>query len=134
MTAATYEGRPCKRGHTLRYKTTGNCIQCLKSANKDPAYKARRSAYRKTPEHRAVTAALQRKYAGLPLPAYAPTDSCECCGAAFADLKMGAHLDHDHATGKFRGWLCGKCNRAIGALGDTAESLLKAVAYLTRKS
>lgn len=33
------------------------------------------------------------------------------------------HIDHDHETGRIRGLACGTCNRAIGILGDTAESL-----------
>jgi len=33
---------------------------------------------------------------------------------------------------KFRGVLCTNCNRAIGQLGDTAESVRKALNYLER--
>jgi len=39
-------------------------------------------------------------------------------------------VDHCHATNKVRGILCNQCNRAIGMLGDTPESLYKAYAYL----
>lgn len=28
-------------------------------------------------------------------------------------------LDHDHRTGRFRGWLCRRCNLALGALEDS---------------
>lgn len=38
--------------------------------------------------------------------------------------------DHDHLTMLFRGVLCKKCNRAIGALGDTSELVYKAYLYL----
>jgi len=38
--------------------------------------------------------------------------------------------DHDHATGEFRGWLCHKCNLALGNLGDCVERLLRAADYL----
>lgn len=41
-------------------------------------------------------------------------------------------LDHCHHTGLFRGWLCGKCNTAIGKLGDTLEGVKRAVAYLEK--
>jgi Recombination endonuclease VII len=44
------------------------------------------------------------------------------------------HLDHDHATGAFRGWLCMCCNTAIGKLGDTVEGLNRAVAYIERNT
>lgn len=39
-------------------------------------------------------------------------------------------VDHNHDTGNVRGVLCNKCNRAIGMLGDSSESLNKAVNYL----
>ncbi len=42
------------------------------------------------------------------------------------------HLDHDHTTGKFRGWLCNCCNRAFGMLGDTISGLERALDYLRR--
>jgi hypothetical protein len=39
-------------------------------------------------------------------------------------------VDHCHKTGKVRGLLCNQCNRGIGMLGDTVESLEKALKYL----
>lgn len=41
-------------------------------------------------------------------------------------------IDHDHVTGKVRGLLCERCNNGMGALGDTPEGLLRALAYLRR--
>ena len=39
-------------------------------------------------------------------------------------------LDHDHATGKFRGLLCHQCNEGIGALKDNAAQVQRAASYL----
>jgi hypothetical protein len=54
-------------------------------------------------------------------------NQCECCGK-FDDLV----LDHDHETGKFRGWLCDKCNLGIGRLGDNLQGVVSAVNYLLK--
>lgn len=43
-------------------------------------------------------------------------------------------LDHDHTTNKIRGLLCSKCNRALGALGDTPESIQLVLAYLEKST
>lgn len=40
-------------------------------------------------------------------------------------------LDHCHETGEFRGWLCHKCNRALGGFDDDTSVLQNAIAYLT---
>lgn len=41
-----------------------------------------------------------------------------------------AHLDHCHRTGVIRGWLCGPCNRGLGAFSDNPEFLRAAADYL----
>ncbi len=38
--------------------------------------------------------------------------------------------DHDHVTGKFRGWICTKCNTMLGMSGDSVNTLLSAAEYL----
>lgn len=52
---------------------------------------------------------------------------CENCGTVG---KRGVVFDHDHTTGKFRGWLCDNCNRALGLLNDDMERILGLALYL----
>lgn len=39
-------------------------------------------------------------------------------------------IDHDHITGKVRGLLCGRCNRAIGLFRDNPDNTASATIYL----
>ena len=41
-------------------------------------------------------------------------------------------IDHCHTTGRVRGHLCIRCNTGLGKLGDSADTLRKAVEYLER--
>lgn len=45
--------------------------------------------------------------------------------------KNAEHIDHDHATGRVRGVLCGGCNTALGKLGDSREGLSRALHYVS---
>ena len=52
---------------------------------------------------------------------------CGICSKMFDAL----NVDHCHKTGKIRGLLCPKCNKALGLLGDNIDSLHKAISYLS---
>ena len=67
------------------------------------------------------------KYAPRPRP-----EQCEVCGAFGSDTKNGICLDHDHATNKFRGWLCTRCNAALGMVKDNTETLIALSEYLKK--
>jgi hypothetical protein len=41
-------------------------------------------------------------------------------------------VDHDHQTGKIRGLLCDRCNTGIGLIGDSHNSIKRALLYLER--
>src|ERR1039458_8838247 len=71
-----------------------------------------------------------QKYLGLPVPTRPMPEVCECCGGPPG--KQALHNDHCHDTGKFRGWLCGKCNKAIGLLGDNEAGVVNAIVYLRK--
>jgi hypothetical protein len=54
---------------------------------------------------------------------------CECCFGNAMDTK-GIVWDHCHITGKFRGWLCNRCNRVLGMCKDNKEVFEKMIKYL----
>ncbi len=58
--------------------------------------------------------------------------ACGICGRAEPNGR-GWHVDHDHATNRFRGILCMPCNLGIGYFYDTPKYLLSAVKYLEEK-
>lgn len=63
---------------------------------------------------------IREKIAGRKKP-----KQCELCGA------MGTIcFDHDHKTGKFRGWICRRCNATLGLVKDNSELLNSMVKYL----
>lgn len=45
---------------------------------------------------------------------------------------MSLAQDHDHATGKNRGILCGNCNKALGKFEDNPDFLRNAIVYLAK--
>lgn len=53
---------------------------------------------------------------------------CALCGRGDRRLE----LDHDHESGRFRGWLCSPCNRGLGLLGDDLSGVERARMYLIR--
>jgi len=64
----------------------------------------------------------QEKLAGRKKPL-----NCEICGS-----NKKICFDHDHETGKFRGWICGRCNTALGLVDDNTEVLEKMIKYILK--
>jgi len=54
------------------------------------------------------------------------------CRIPESECTRRLHLDHDHATGKFRGWLCTNCNIALGNTRDSLDVLQGLVSYLSK--
>lgn len=52
------------------------------------------------------------------------------CRICKTDPDRGLVVDHCHVSGKVRGLLCHKCNKALGLLGDRFETVAAAAAYL----
>lgn len=57
---------------------------------------------------------------------------CKICRATSPGSKSGWQADHDHATGKFRGILCHKCNATLGHAGDDLDRLRGCMEYLEK--
>jgi hypothetical protein len=55
---------------------------------------------------------------------------CAICLTSVPTTKKGWCVDHNHNTGEVRGILCGKCNSVLGLVGDSVESLFRAIAYI----
>ena len=58
---------------------------------------------------------------------------CAICNTTDTNFSNGKHfhVDHDHNTGKVRGLLCGKCNVALGLVGDNISTLQSMITYLS---
>lgn len=68
----------------------------------------------------------QEELAGRPRPLH-----CEVCKKRPVQRgKQPIVWDHDHSTGTFRGWLCFKCNAALGMVRDCPETLRALADYL----
>jgi rubrerythrin len=55
-------------------------------------------------------------------------DACEACGGDDG----GIVFDHCHTKGHPRGWICDRCNVALGCLKDSPDRLRKLIVYLER--
>lgn len=133
-----FTGKPCKNGHVAKRHLTGTCVTCGYAAAKawetrNPGESSRRSLrsyYRNHARNKALSLKVKRKAMGIPEAERPMTNACELCLREMPPERM--HLDHDHVTGKFRGWLCRRCNMALGGLGDTVTGVERALAYLRR--
>lgn len=53
-----------------------------------------------------------------------------CRKTTIPGLTSKVVLDHDHRTGRVRGWICDSCNTGIGRFKDDVELLKSAIEYL----
>lgn len=55
---------------------------------------------------------------------------CDICGKVPGGRRPWLYVDHDHASGAFRGLLCGHCNTGLGYFFDNVELMRNAITYL----
>ena len=113
----------CWRGHDAGRDANRRCLECRKIWDKNRY----RNNHDKEKERNRL-----RMRKGLPVHTRPCPEKCELCGGP-SGLRT-FHLDHDHKTGKFRGWLCGRCNTTLGKFGDDVEGLLMAIHYIQRNT
>jgi Recombination endonuclease VII len=71
--------------------------------------------------------AIETQRRGLAKIVGPPAQACQICRREGPTV-----LDHCHATGAFRGWLCRDCNIGLGRLGDDLAGVRRAISYLLR--
>lgn len=138
-----------KKDKTIRKKS--KCKKCCVvvaeewyAKNPEKRKKAQKRRRDKRSEEQIVACALvkskceAKKKAHIPCLASASeiiaakTGKCFICGVDEEDCTTKLHMDHDHETGEFRGWLCLSCNRALGFFHDSPSALLAAYEYLVK--
>lgn len=54
------------------------------------------------------------------------------CNVCLGARSLRLVVDHDHKTDEIRGWLCDKCNLALGYLGDDVETINRLAEYMNK--
>lgn len=91
----------------------------------EEAKKKNREAHMGSKSHNwkgGVSLGYLRQFATRPQP-----KECEVCGGGGRIV-----FEHNHETGKFRGWLCVRCNWILGMAKDNGELLVMLKNYLEK--
>ena len=101
-----------------------------RATNLEHARAYARARYAANPDkYRAYGWQVQR----ISVPTRPRPKACEICERPFRGIRIKTLVaDHNHVTKRFRGWLCTRCNLALGFFGDNAAGLQRALAYLER--
>jgi hypothetical protein len=90
--------------------------------------------YRRRNPHMPRKARLKRLY-GLTITQYESLLEQQrgvCAVCLEPPRKIRLAVDHNHATGKTRGLLCAKCNRAVGCVGDNHTTAKHLTNYIRK--
>jgi hypothetical protein len=124
----------CKRGHEFTCENTyirpdgiRHCIPCRR---------VRERGYYNSPKGRIArkNRELKRKY-GITMKDFDSIyrhqeGKCAICKITLLMLGRDTCIDHSHKSGKIRGILCAKCNKALGLFADSYNRLLSAAEYI----
>ena len=98
---------------------------------RDPSYRKRELEYSRVYHANPINKKKKQKQymrrRAVLIEQYPQPEACEVCGLR---NQRSLHLDHNHSTGKVRGWLCANCNVAIGMASDNSNRLRALAAYL----
>lgn len=115
----------------------GRCKQCVAKYDNHPDIAAKRKKFRTDNPYYGKDYYLQRNY-GVDLSWFEnklneQNNKCGLCSKSRTPQARFA-VDHDHATGKLRDVLCGRCNLFLGHIEANPDLAGLALAYLARHS
>lgn len=122
----------CVHGHERTTDSIGKNGQCLvcKKIREDKWYA---DCNKELIKSKSYKQALKRKGWTPESVLEVNKEQNNCCAICNKEFKVTPQADHEHSdVPKPRGLLCGPCNRAIGALGDSSEVCEAAAAYLRK--
>jgi len=109
------------------------CLECKDLHGDIPAPKQKSYAWEKYNKSnkgkRTKKAWFLKSHYGLDIDPEDIPDECQTCNNKCSTGKA-LSVDHWHTTNRFRGFLCRKCNVALGLVGDNKETLKKMIKYL----
>lgn len=106
-----------------------------RAANREHFAELRRKRYAAKGEvGRAESRVAYKKYLSRKRETLATRPRPSLCEICSDPQERGRALcfDHDHQTGEFRGWICGRCNTTMGKVNDDVDVLEKMIVYLMR--
>ena len=113
---------------------TKKCAKCNKELSLDNYGAASGGNYTRS-ECKQCLAEAKSLIRNLQKTTSAPPENyvCPICEKNVTEIQGNAWcLDHCHTSKTFRGWLCHKCNRALGNFDDNIELLKRAIDYIKK--
>lgn len=134
-----WNGKACPKGHVGGRLTSNiQCVECRNAYGEATRERtiSRLRAFRSTPAGKANTRRNNLKKYGIE-PSFLERvmdrqlHLCAICGKPNTHTR-GPNLvvDHVHASGKVRGFLCHHCNSGLGHFLDNPDTLRKAADYI----